>query len=679
MSYFLTLMAFIALLSVALSAVNLGFQPRRQVNGAYLFLGLTTTLSLIATIAWYKSPGIEGAAVAAKWITLTSMAQVCAFVYLSWVLYPQTDQPKTMRPVSKMLAAVAFFMCVGVLVLPSYYFESRIAFQHETQLLFETVNIYQGTASKTGVIVSSVFFILYACCGWRIVHYGGSCPLPMTLAFSICLGLQLVYIGFRMLFDLGWLDEPLPVSVEKSALGLVLLCCAFLSFRQNLQERAVRMVGTQQSPVIDLNLPIEWEQDLGRNQVVAQLSGGRVYALVLVHVKDYGAFFSTYGKDLAEKIVTKTCESVISLFSLPAKHIRLDSSSVCIALEVDDLEDLSVLKNSWNEGQINKSIAQSLYIKSQRVDYSVNIGVIGPVEGRPIEEGLYLAETALLESIAQGRNRLVFYDAALANKIAYEKMLEKRLPSALLNNEFRLYYQPKVNRHGRCVGAEALLRWQQEEGRIIPPDVFIPIAERCGFMPELGIWVVNEAIAFIKTLDREDCNFPARIALNVCGLQLMDGDFVEYVEKALIEARIPASKLEFELTESALVTEAGRASSQLQYARDLGVSIAVDDFGTGYSSLSYLQSFPLDSLKVDKSFVDKMDTERGEKLVAGIVDIARALGMSVVVEGVETREQLNKLVDMNCHQFQGYLFSRPLTEQDFITWLSRNRPLSLVG
>jgi EAL domain-containing protein (putative c-di-GMP-specific phosphodiesterase class I) len=236
---------------------------------------------------------------------------------------------------------------------------------------------------------------------------------------------------------------------------------------------------------------------------------------------------------------------------------------------------------------------------------------------------------------------------------------------ALASGRFRLHYQPQVElRSGRIVGAEALIRWRDPALGEVPPSRFVPVAEDSGFIVALGDWVLTQAV-------RQGAAWRARgmavpIAINVSALQFQQPQFAERVAAVLAASQLPPQLLELELTESILVRDADEALQRLRALARIGVGMAIDDFGTGYSSLAYLKRFPIDKLKIDRSFVMGLPGDDSDSaIVVAILQMAGALGMKVIAEGVETEAQRQFLFDSGCHQFQGYLYAPALDSLSF--------------
>nr|WP_269473367.1 EAL domain-containing protein [Hydrogenovibrio marinus] len=242
---------------------------------------------------------------------------------------------------------------------------------------------------------------------------------------------------------------------------------------------------------------------------------------------------------------------------------------------------------------------------------------------------------------------------------------------ALDNDEYQLFYQPKVDLISKEItGAEALIRWVKPDGTLIPPNEFISLAEENGFIMDLGKWILEEALTQLHEWQQRGLKI--RMSINVAAKQFLSSDF-EADFKALL-ARIPVDPkyIDLEITEY-LFFEQNKSNSHILHSmRELGVTISLDDFGTGFSSLSYLKKFPIDFLKIDKSFVDDYDTEQGAVFLETIVKMAKSLRMGVVAEGVETETQVKYLEGIGCDTFQGYICSRPLPVEDFYHFLGVN-------
>jgi diguanylate cyclase (GGDEF)-like protein/PAS domain S-box-containing protein len=295
-----------------------------------------------------------------------------------------------------------------------------------------------------------------------------------------------------------------------------------------------------------------------------------------------------------------------------------------------------------------------------------SIGIaLCPPDGTQIDDLVRHAETAMQRAKEGGRAGFRFHQAEQSVDMHRRMRLNHAMRQALVGGHFRLHYQPQVDLHdGRVIGAEALIRWRDPERGDVSPGEFIPVAEDSGFIIAIGDWVLAQAVQQAAQWHRRGCSLP--VAVNVSALQFQQPDFVERVATALQQAQLPPQMLELELTESILVRDADEALSRLNALAQIGVRLAIDDFGTGYSSLAYLKRFPIEKLKIDRSFVKGLpgdDSDAG--IVQAIIQMARALDLRVIAEGVETEPQRHFLVVAGCHQFQGFLYAPALNCSEF--------------
>lgn len=316
--------------------------------------------------------------------------------------------------------------------------------------------------------------------------------------------------------------------------------------------------------------------------------------------------------------------------------------------------------------QIKNAMAEPLDCGGHRLVVTPSIGIaLYPRDGTDIEDLLVKADMAMYQAKDLGRNSYSFFGHSMAVRSLGRLELENDLRAAFEKNEFEVFYQPKVElATGTIVGVEALMRWHHHSRGWISPDVFIPVAEESGLIIPMGDWVIREACKQLKVWTAE--GFGAlTVAVNVSVQQLTSVDFVESVFKALEEYKIAPGMLELEITESLLMRNVQDTSASLKRFRSAGISLSIDDFGTGYSSLGYLRQFPVDALKIDRSFVKDLHTSTDDAAIcAAIIAMARELKLKVIAEGVQNTEQLEFLRRHQCDQAQGYLISRAVAPQD---------------
>jgi EAL domain-containing protein (putative c-di-GMP-specific phosphodiesterase class I) len=299
------------------------------------------------------------------------------------------------------------------------------------------------------------------------------------------------------------------------------------------------------------------------------------------------------------------------------------------------------------------------------IDGSIGISVY-PEDGEDAETLIKNADTAMYHAKEHGRNNFQFFTTEMNLRAVERQSLEGSLRRAIEREEFLLHYQPKVNLDtGEITGVEALIRWQQPERGLVPPSQFVPVAEDCGLIIQIGRWVLHEACRQARAW--QDAGLPLLpLAVNVSAVEFRDEGFVEGLRAILSETGLEARYLELELTEGVLMEHAESTASVLKQLKMMGVHLVVDDFGTGYSSLSYLQQFPIDVLKIDQSFVHRITADLDDSpIVSAIIDMGKNLKQRVIAEGIETQEQLAFLQAHHCAEGQGYLFSQPLAAAQF--------------
>jgi EAL domain-containing protein (putative c-di-GMP-specific phosphodiesterase class I) len=282
----------------------------------------------------------------------------------------------------------------------------------------------------------------------------------------------------------------------------------------------------------------------------------------------------------------------------------------------------------------------------------------------------------MYEAKKSGRNSYKVYSLNMSKNINRLLSLEQDLVEAIKNkNDIKIYYQAKIDTKDNSIsGAEALVRWNHPTLGLINPDDFICIAESTGLMIELGCVIIEKAIAHVSEFIQEGFK-DLKVAINLSSRQFQDENLVAYISSVIKKYNVKPSQLEFEITESISMLNMEETLRILSELNSIGVSIAIDDFGTGHSSLLYLKKFPIKTLKVDKSFVMDMATDKSDKVIAKtVIQMAHSLNLSTVAEGVETQEQVDLLKDMGCNYLQGYLFSKPIPKSEFTKFLQNYTP-----
>ena len=393
------------------------------------------------------------------------------------------------------------------------------------------------------------------------------------------------------------------------------------------------------------------------------VSGGHKLALFMIDLERFKNINDSLGQLAGDALLRQLAEWLTRIVGDATLVARVGADHFAVVLpEVKPAGNVAAL--------LEKTIAV-LLDHPFRLDDAVfriaaKVGVaLFPEDGVDAETLYKHAETALKKAKASGV-RYLFYTQEMTDAVVGKPTMENQLRRALVQGEFVLYYQPKVNLvSGKLTSAEALIRWDDPRTGLVPPGRFVPLLEEMGLIHEVGRWAVRKCIE--DYLRWRTAGLPAvRIAVNVSPLQLRHRDFIAEIEQAISVDAHAAAGLELEITESVLMEDIANSIASLQAIRDMGVTIAIDDFGTGFSSLSYLSKLPVDTLKIDRSFVvDITSVAKGSALVSTIIDLAHALNLNVVAEGVETEEQSRLLRAMRCDEMQGFVFSKPVPVEIF--------------
>lgn len=319
--------------------------------------------------------------------------------------------------------------------------------------------------------------------------------------------------------------------------------------------------------------------------------------------------------------------------------------------------------------RILKALEEPIEIDGYAHHIGTSIGIsFFPQDDSSRSELLRKADIALYQAKQRGRGNIQFFDTKLDEDVRARKILEGDLRAAIKNQDLALHYQPQLDFEGNVVGAEALLRWQREDGSFVSPEIFVGLAESCGLIGEIGDWVMNEACRQAKSWEAEGYS-DIRMAVNVSPIQFDDEDLVSKVAEAIRSANLAPEKLELEITESVVMVDFDQAIEKLIALRDKGINLAIDDFGTGHSSLAYLKKMPVDRLKIDRSFLEGLPGSGGdESIVEAVITLGKSMSLEVVAEGVETMAQYVQLEKMGCDFVQGFYFSKPLSAEDFKVW-----------
>ena len=400
----------------------------------------------------------------------------------------------------------------------------------------------------------------------------------------------------------------------------------------------------------------------------------QLIGVIAINIDRFRRINEAWGYEASNCLLKAVGERLSDQLGSKAKIAYLNEEKFILILEpmADENQVLNLANN------LLKNLSLPFFISDKEIAISFSMGIaFYPRDGDEIDQLLHRSQVAVHYSQQKGGNSYEYYQEIWHTKDDEQIALENDLRRALEQNEFQLYYQPKVNlKTGKVMGAEALIRWIHSKRGFISPAVFIPLAEEIGLIEPIGEWVLKTACRQTKIWHRLGLE-EIQIAVNLSGRQFNLPDIRQKVLEILLSEGLPPSCLELELTESFLVEHEDSSIQKLNRLKALGLQVAIDDFGTGYSSLSYLQQFPFDVLKLDRCFIQNIDQNpKNQIIVEAVIKMAHQLNLQVVAEGIETTAELNILRQYQCDIIQGYLFSRPLPSQEFQALVESNKSLT---
>ncbi len=410
-------------------------------------------------------------------------------------------------------------------------------------------------------------------------------------------------------------------------------------------------------------------QDRLKHAIASAKRRKRKVALMFLDLDNFKTVNDTLGHDYGDMLLIEISKRLKGILREQDTVSRLGGDEFTVILE--DLKDDSF--SSIVAKKIIEAISKPVKLKDKTVYVGVSIGIsVYPDDGEDMEDLIKNADMAMYQAKESGKNNFKYFTEDM-NKESYKRLvITNDLRDAIKNNELYLLYQPKVDlkRH-RIEGAEALVRWTHKEFGNIPAPQFIEIAEESQLILDLGEWVLREACKEAKRWSKKGFR-DVKIAVNFSIKQLSQFSIVETIKKILLETKIDPSLLEIEIVENVLMENVQKVERSLNALRKFGITVAIDDFGTGYSSLSYLKKLPIHTLKIDKSFVQDVPHKKDDaQIVSTIISMGQKLGLEVIAEGVETKEQMEFLKSQNCYLMQGYYFSEPIRASEFEDMLER--------
>jgi diguanylate cyclase (GGDEF)-like protein len=593
---------------------------------------------------------------------------------------------------------VTFSLILSLLLLNDIAFLGGKQIIAYVSALIVMVGLFSFVTSDTTSIVSGMLLwtlLLFACyMAWRNdgLFDTAIVAFPCILIFAFMLGgvsllLPLVCFMVGTFYFLAYaaeqgiliksslVDGPLWVKAHNLSIILVLYCTSiFIIYRyinsllNRLQDESYKTWQFKKEAELQLqqdnltNLPNEL---VCKNELEDILSKGEIkdeiIGVATLDLKNFEWVDSSLGHEIGERVICLVSERLKKLMDKKKKLYRITGNEFMILIIESDYEAISEFCQ-----QILQTINRPFQVENYEIDIEAGIGVAtAPFDGSDYGTLRQKSHTALYKAKLDEEQHLKFFEAEMEHSINRRVKAVQELKKALTQDEFELFYQPKVDlTTNTFIGAEALIRWNKPGIGYISPFDFIPTAEESGVINEIGKWALEQACKDCKAW--HDLGSPLSIAVNLSPVQFRRGNLPSTVFRALNKVGLDASFLELEITESLFIGDADNTKDQIHQLSNHGISIAIDDFGTGYSNLNYLSKFNASTLKIDMSFVRKMmDSEQHFHIVDAVIRMAQAMELECVAEGVENEAIAVELHKLGCHYGQGYLWSKPLPENEF--------------
>jgi PAS domain S-box/diguanylate cyclase (GGDEF) domain len=385
-------------------------------------------------------------------------------------------------------------------------------------------------------------------------------------------------------------------------------------------------------------------------------------ALIYIDIDNFKTLNDNFGHHFGDMVLKLFSQLIATLFGKYGEVARLGGDEFVILIyEFDNIKKIEKICN-----EIHKCIKEPFEIMGNQMYITASLGIaVFPDDSSDIDELLKFCDFAMYKSKHKGKNMCTFFDKQLSEAYFRKLLIESELKNSITNNELYIVYQPQINAlDNEIVGVEALVRWNNDKLGNVSPAEFIPIAEKIGYITQIGNWVLDKSLKTAKNWKNKGYKFNS-ISVNISPIQIKRNDFKETLLNTCVTYNIPPFFLEIEITEGTLVEICKDRITVLNELIERGVNVAIDDFGTGYSSLNYLTTLPVKTLKIDKSFIDNIKSENNQAVIRSIVHLSKSLKYKIITEGVETREQVDLLTGLECNIIQGYYFSKPLLESDF--------------
>lgn len=459
--------------------------------------------------------------------------------------------------------------------------------------------------------------------------------------------------------------EWLNISVVKDSFGNILNYVAIFSDITKIKKSNERIEYlAHHDPLTNLPNRLLLKARLDQSITHAN-SSQEILALFFIDIDNFKVINDTYGHSIGDKIINLVASRLQRNLRPDDTISRIGGDEFIIVIEnIDQIKSVEKIAN-----KILDDFKEPVKLQEYLFEVTVSMGIsLFPNNSQNAEDLIKHADTAMYSAKNAGRNQFQFYKNEMTSEIFEKIIMKKEISDALENGDFEVFYQPQINiKENKIVGLEALVRWNYRNSRLVLPKEFISYAEETKLILPLGEFVLKSACSFIKKLQNMNLAQDAIMAVNISGIQIKNSDIFNLIVTSLKDSDLEAKYLEVELTESYIMEDIEQSLLTLNKLKDLGIKLAIDDFGTGYSSLSYLKKFPIDKLKIDKSFVDELPNNPKDVAIARtIIALAKGLEMKTIAEGVELQKQKDFLEKEQCDEIQGWFYSKALRENDFI-------------
>ncbi len=577
--------------------------------------------------------------------------QLLATELLLWFALRYARQGRTVGAANLMLATLLISICILI-------FKSH-GLRDEAVSAFPGVMIFAGmfATRRVFVVMMGFIFLMLGLVVWMNMagwHINDVPPVTLFSLFNIS-AVLLVTAFFVWLLANDWRAALLRLEVENERIRESHARIDKLAFHDSLTGLPNRLLARDR-----------FEQAMA----LAKRNHTSV-ALLYLDLDDFKSVNDSLGHSSGDLLLCDVAQRLALAVRASDTVSRQGGDEFLIVMGslVDDSDAAAMAV------KIIDLLTTPFQVNGLEVSTTGSLGIaLYPADGGDFETLLKNADMAMYRAKESGRNTFRFYDAEMNTNVIEHLHLISGIRTALARNEFSLHYQPQFElKSGHIIGAEALIRWRHPELGLVPPLKFIPVAERCGLIHELGRWVLNEACRQAKAWQEAGLP-PLVIAVNLSPVQFRRDDIERDIMNALEANNLAPNCIELELTESLLIADSKDLTDLLSRLRALGIRLSIDDFGTGYSNLGYLKRFEVECLKIDQSFVRRMTENANDAgIVRAIVEMAHSLSLDVVAEGVETEAVLNRLIELGCEYGQGFHWSPALAPDDFVRFMHTHR------